>query len=184
MRVSPLLLLAAACAAPLAAGCDLGTAPPTVAPRVTVSGFTGKGVFSDSVATHAPFQLIASDSSGNGGGELVMFGDVVPPAGTYDLDAGSVPQGLSSLTVEFLHPLSPSLIELYQPAAGNMVITSITGDSIAGTLAFSTMVLAATCSGGLGNLSCGPVAVLGSKVLTLSGKFLARRTPGATFPAP
>ncbi len=182
MRVSLLLLTASA--ASLSAACELSTAPTTpVAQQVTVSGFAGKGVFSDSVSANAPFQLIASDSSASGGGELVMLGDVVPPTGTYNLDTGSVPQGLSSLTVEFIRPVGAGSFELYQPAGGNMVISSTAGDSIAGSLAFS-MPVVGTCTRTQGALSCLPVASVGSKVLSLSGNFLARRAPGATFPQP
>ncbi len=179
-----LLPLAAASAVALVAGCELGTAPSTpVAQHVTVSGFVGKGLFSDSVSVNAPFQLIASDSSGQGGGELVMLGDVVPPAGIYNLDTGSVPQGFSSLTVEFVRPVGTGSFELYQPAGGSMDITSTVGDSIAGTLAF-TMPVVGTCTGGPGALTCVPAASVGSTVLSLSGRFLARRAPGATFPGP
>ncbi len=181
MRFSP-LLLGALCAASLSAACELSTAPTTpVAQHVTVGGFVGKGLFSDSVATGAPFQLVASDSSGQGGGELVMVGDVVPPAGRYDLDTGQVPAGLSSLDVEFVHPTSSGTLELYIPASGNMVITSIAGDSIAGTLAFS-MVLTGTCVRAQGTLQCQGASTAVNRILSLSGGFLARRTAGATFP--
>lgn len=181
MRVSP-LLVPALCAACLTGACDLGTAPSTpVAQQVTVSGYLGKGIFSDSVATGAPFQLVASDSSGQAGGELVMLGDVAPPAGRYDLDTGQLPTGLSSLSVQFVHPTSSGTLELYSPAGGNMVITSIAGDSIAGTLAFS-MLLTGTCVRAQGSLQCQGLAVAANRVLSLSGGFVARRAAGATFP--
>ena len=180
MRFS-LLATAALCAAPVVAACDLNSASTTIPQPVTVAGYVGKGVFSDSVATNAPFQLIVADSSGQNGGELVMAGDVVPPTGTYDLDTGTFPAGLSSLSVEFLHPMSGGTSQLYQPSTGNMVITSIAGDSIAGNLAFA-MVLTGSCAGPQGSLNCVPAS--GNGRLTLSGTFVARRAPGVNFPAP
>ncbi len=187
MRLS-LLRVAVLCAAPLAAACDLSTGPNTPLEQLTVSGFAGKGIFADSVGLATctgsqcmPFRVLAPDSSGQASGELLMFGDTIPPAGTYDLDGGHLPQGFSTLVVDFILARAGGGYELYQPYGGNMVITSVAGDSIAGTLGFSVMYLAATCTSPQLPLNCQQVIGV-NKQLTLGGSFLVRRSPAGTFP--
>ncbi len=187
MRFS-LLAIAAICAAPLTAACDLSTGPITPPEQVTVAGFAGKGIFADSVGLATctgtqcmPFRVLAPDSSGQASGELLMFGDTIPPAGTYDLDGGHFPQGFSTLVVDFILARAGGGYELYQPYGGNMVITSVAGDSIAGTLGFSVMYLAATCTSLQLPLTC-QQAMGANKQLNLGGSFLVRRSPAGTFP--
>jgi hypothetical protein len=175
----PLALL---CLASLEAACDLPqpTAPSTQS--VTVRGFAGRGLWSDSIASGgAPFQLIAQDSSGQGKGEFIMLGDTIPPAGTYDADNNQFPPGLSQLEVDFVRFAGDGTSELFQPAGGKMVITSITADSITGSLNL-VMPLVATCTGNPGAVTC--MGINSNTVLALSGSFVARRASANAVPAP
>jgi len=172
----PLVLL---CLAPLGAACDLQQPTGLSTQTVTVSGFAGRGLWSDS-ASDAPFELIAQDSSGKGSGELIMLGDVVPPAGMYDVDNNQFPAGLSELAVDFLRPTGGGTSELYQPAGGKMVITTISGDSITGSLNL-VMPLTGICQDNAGAISCGPSG--SNTVLNLNGSFIALRVSADAVPA-
>ncbi len=178
MRLS-LLAIAALCATPLAAACDLNTTPTTPTQQVSVSGFLGKGIFSDSVVTGSPFQLVAADSSGQKTGRLIMAGDVVPPAGTYDIDNNRFPTGFSRLAVEFVRGLATTA-ELYETVGGSMALTAVAQDSIAGTLNL-TLVLSAICASAQSPLSCQQLPNA-NKLLTLNGNFAVRRSAAAAFP--
>lgn len=175
----PLALL---CLVPLYAACDMQTTTAPSTRAVAVSGFAGRGLWSDSMATGAPFTLIVQDSSGQRGGELIMLGDTIPPAGTYDVDNNLFPAGLSQLAVDFVQPAGNGTTKLFQPAGGKMVITSISPDSITGSLSL-VMPLTGICTGDVGAIT-GCTGTTENTVLTLTGKFVARHTSPEAVPAP